>query len=115
MIDNQNISMERGLLSNYVIKESQALGLREPVVAPVSKERFAYFVVIKYSKFSFFLSQIISLNASTPWYLSFKLFLRTTIVSIFGNYFASTHVLLKACLDEIRTISALDMFHLRFD
>ena len=46
--------MERGLLSNYVIKDSKAPGLREPVVAPVSKELFAYFVVIKYSKFSFF-------------------------------------------------------------
>ena len=42
------------MLSNYEIKESKAPGLREPVVALVSKEQFAHFEVIKYSKFSFF-------------------------------------------------------------
>ena len=49
LIDNQNLSRERGLLSSHEIKESKAPGFRAPVVAPVSKECFAYFVVIKYS------------------------------------------------------------------
>ena len=54
LIDNQNLSRERGLLSSHEIKESKAPGFREPVVALVSKECLVYFVVIKYSQFSFF-------------------------------------------------------------